>query len=192
MILGLPPFPDDDAGFLSVVDRLVRGVVGLHLPQRFLVFRIDNWFGDRWLRFSGKALSALGVRNSSHVVVPPFVQNRITAQCCFERSGDAQYSYVGAGANIHHDGPSSQNLINRAKAQAPEAALFWFSGNSKANGRGSIMGYTPCPEKYWSWFLEYSRSPDWRLATQIDFHPSEMKLAQERLVVLIGIEGDPP
>jgi len=186
MILGLPPFEADDVHFLIEADRIVRGVVAMHSPPRILVFRIDNWFGEKWLRFSGKALGALGVWDNTHTVVPPFVQNRITAQSLFEQTVGNQYSYAGAGPQIHHDGPSSHNLTNRAKRRAPDTALFWFSGNSKLNGRGSIMGYTPTPKQYWGWYLEFSRSPDWKISKQVDFHETEIEWAENQLATLIG------
>ncbi len=187
MILGLPAFDDDDVHFLAEVDRIVRGVVAMHQPPRFAVVRVDNWFGSKWLRFAGKAMGAFGVWGNKHVVVPPFVSNRITAQASFTHSIDSQYLYAGEGGKIHHNGPSSHNLQHRATDVLPDTALFWFSGNSKLNGRGSIMGYTPSPDKYWGWYLEFSRISEWQITRAIDFHDNEIKLAKRELATLIGI-----
>lgn len=186
MILGIRPFDDDDVHFLAEVDHVIRGVVGIHLPPRFMVFRIDNWFGDKWLRFAGKAIGALGVWHDFRATVPPFVQNRITAQSLFELSNDRQYSHAGTGPNIHNDGPSSHNFGNRATTSVPDTALFWFSGKSETNGRGSIMGYTPSPDKYWGWYLEFVASDSWKVSKQIDFHNDELTLARDRMVTLTG------
>ena len=186
MILGIPTFDDDDVHFLTEVDRVIRGVVAMHPPSRFMVFRIDNWFGGKWLRFAGKELGAFGVWHNTRATVPPFVQNRITAQSFFERSNDDQYAHAGTGPNIHNDGPSSHNFGNRALTTAPDTSLFWFSGNSKSNGRGSIMGYTPSPDKYWGWYLEFVMADPWKVSKQVDFHDNELALARDRMVTLIG------
>ena len=145
MILELPPFIDDDIHFLTYVDRVVRGVVAVHSPERFIVIRVDNWFGDKWLKFSGKALGAIGVRNQTNVVAPPSVPNRITAQSQFKQANADTYTYEGEGSQIHQSKPSSDNLTNRVRQVAPNTGLFWFSGNSKANARGSIMGVRALP-----------------------------------------------
>ena len=83
MILELPPFSDDDIHFLSHVERIVVGVTGMHTPQHVQVHRVDNWFGDKWLKFAGKAVGALGIWDRHNAIVPPFVPNRISAQTHF-------------------------------------------------------------------------------------------------------------
>ncbi|HBE68796.1 MAG TPA: hypothetical protein DDW52_11675 [Planctomycetaceae bacterium] len=186
MILGIQTYDDDNVDFIAEVDCVIRGVVGMYTPPRFMVFRINNWFGDNWLQFTGKALGAIGVWQKTRATVPPFVQNRITAQSLFERSSDNQYVHVGTGPNIHNDGPSSHNFGNHVLTTAPDTSLFWYSGNSKRNGRGSIMGSTPSPKKYWWWYLEYVAADPWRLSKQIDFHDNELALARDRMVTLIG------
>ena len=34
----------------------------------------------------------------------------------------------------------------------PAAALFWFSGDTQAMGRGSLMAYIPVEAEHWPWF----------------------------------------
>jgi hypothetical protein len=186
MILGLPPNETDDVHFLSQVDRLVRGIVALHQPQRFVVVQIDNWFGPRWLRFAGKAVGALGIRDYHNVIIPPFVPNRVIAQSLFEKTDGVRYSFAGEGPQVHREHSSSENLTYRAKIQFPETALFWFSGGTRQNGRGSLMGYTPSPEKYWGWYLELTLERDWNVSKQVDFHESELQVAKSRSAELLG------
>lgn len=185
MILGIPTFDDDSVHFLSEVDHVIRGVVGMYTPPRFMVFRIDNWFGDKWLRFAGKAMGALGIWHDTRATIPPFVQNRISAQAFFDRSNVNQYVHGGVGPNIHNIGPSRHNFGNRAPVTAPGTSLFWFSGNSKSNGRGSIMGYTRSPEKYWGWYLEFVAADPWKVSKRVDFHANDLSLAQEKRVTLV-------
>lgn len=189
MILELPAFTDDDVQFLARVDRVVRGVAAMYSPEHIQVHRVDNWFGDKWLQFSGKALGALGVWDRSNVVIPPFVPNRITAQSRFTKIRDGIYVYDGTGKQIHRSKPSRDNLVNRVRQTIPETALFWFTGNSKQNGRGAIMGYTPCPpDKYWGWYLGYSVSSEWQLSKQVDFHDNDLTRIDEEAVVLQAVK----
>ena len=193
MILGIQAYANDDSHFLPMVDDLIRGVVSVHSPQRFMVFRIDNWFGQKWLRFAGKAMGAFGVWSNTRTTIPSFVQNRITSQSYFKRTNTDQYTYSGTGSNIHNHGASSHNhgasshnLGNHAKANAPDTALFWFSGRTLVNARGSIMGYTPCPDRYWGWYLGFERLGLWKVAKQVDFRDCDLSLARGHNVTLLG------
>ena len=59
-LIGLTVKEDDDAEFVVLVQRLIHGVVATSKSKDYCVVRIDNWFGERWLNFSGKTLGALG------------------------------------------------------------------------------------------------------------------------------------
>jgi hypothetical protein len=49
---------------------MVGAEEAINTKQTYVV-KIDNWFGKRWLGFSGKALGALGVRKKK-LTLPPF------------------------------------------------------------------------------------------------------------------------
>ena len=59
------PEATDDQGYLDGVEATVVGVEEAINTKQTYVVKIDNWFGKRWLGFSGKALGALGVRRRS-------------------------------------------------------------------------------------------------------------------------------
>lgn len=160
-----PDFDNDDPVFMRCATELVHGIVGGMALPRFQTFRIDNWFGPKWLGFCGKLVGAVGFVNYHNVVIPPFVQNRITAQSQFVRNDDGSYSHQGAGPQIHNIGRSESNFKNYARDAAPDTTLFWISGNTTANRRGSIMCYKPGPENYWMFYVEYqSKDGDWSIA----------------------------
>ena len=182
MILELPPFSDDDIHFLLHVERIVRGVTGIHTPPYVQVHRVDNWFGDKWLQFAGKALGALGIWDRHNAIVPPFVPNRITAQSHFVSGANNSYQYDGNGIEIHLKRPSRDNLVNRVRQTIPNTGLFWFSGNTKQNARGGIMGYTPCSSGFWGWYLGFARNTEWQICKQVNFHDTELAQLKERSV----------
>ena len=150
-------FDNDDPEFTLNACELVRGIVGGFQLPRYQIFRIDNWFGPKWLGFCGKLVGAVGASNFKNVVIPPFVQNRLTAQSLFERDMNGNYSHLGDGPKIHTIGPSAANFKNYARDAAPNTTLFWISGNSIANERGSIMSYKPGTDAYWMFYVEYAK-----------------------------------
>jgi len=163
LMFGLNADPDDDPDFMELAVRLIAGATRVHAPADARVFKIDNWFGHAWLGFSGKALGQLGVWKEP-LTIPPFVANRVVRQWQFRRGGEqGGYRLVGPGQTVHYHGPSGNNLHRRVRHLAPSSALFWFSGNTLATGRGSLMGYIPLEPEHWGWFLSFGREHGWRV-----------------------------
>ena len=63
MVRYTKPGATDDPGFLDWVEATVVGVEEAIDTKQTYVVKIDNWFGQRWLGFSGKALGALAHAN---------------------------------------------------------------------------------------------------------------------------------
>jgi hypothetical protein len=156
----------DDAGFTSVVQRLVDGILRTVVPTEFYIVKIDNWFGVRWYCFAHKMLGALGV-HSYDLRVPPFVPHRVVSQRYWIREAGAapEYRRMRAPLSLHVDQPSAENRSRRVDALCPDAALIWWSGNTRANGRGSVMAYLPAPHGHVGWYAGARRvARDWRFA----------------------------
>ena len=196
MNLHWPESPDDDPGYMKCAKELVAGVATM--SSRFYVFRINNWFGPKWLGFCGKVMGAFGVAEMGKVVVPPFVQSRITAQSLFEANGEGAFIYRGSGPQIHHVGRSIDNSENLASKAAPQTTLFWISGNSLANGRGTVMVYRPGPENYLTFYVEFQKRNDqWSVSQHKDITPEMVPIFQSWAVKYmesdaIGINDDSP
>jgi hypothetical protein len=170
---------DDDPDFIKFVSRLVAGAVEVHQMPIVRVYKVDNWFGHNWLGFSGKALGAVGVWARA-LTIPPFVANRILCQWHYERDELSDgYQLVDIGHDIYHHGWSAVNLQRRVRHVVPSSALFWFSGNTLANGRGSLMAYLPVEQDYWLWFLALVRDGEWKISRRKDIHENEVRLFEE-------------
>ena len=172
----------DDSIFLEQINGIMSGIAKYSHPENVLIFRINNWFSSKWLAFSGKLLGALGVWSGSELVVPPFVENRITAQSAFKwDEGTHFYQYVGTGQKIHFKGPSVKNLQRRVKKIVPDTALFWYSGNTSINQRGCLMGYIPVAQeqKYWGWYLSFKLNSKWKIISKINFPDKELHSFKE-------------
>jgi hypothetical protein len=139
----------DDAEFVAKVRALTIGVVRDCEPARLYIVRIDNWFGPKWMHFAGKftagkrprgfPTAAIGV-HKTRLHVPPFVPSRVVGQRVFE---GPDYEETVAAASLHIECPSQQALSRRIADIDKDAAFLWFSGESDAQKRGSVMVYLP-------------------------------------------------
>jgi hypothetical protein len=175
----LNPDPDDDPNFVELVSRLIGGAAAVHQPGDVRIYKIDNWFDHKWLRFSGKVIGAVGIW-ASDLTIPPFVFNRVVRRWHYLRGEfGTDYRLLGPGPDIHHRGWSARNLQRRVRQIAPTSALFWFSGNTSETGRGSLMAYIPVEQDHWPWFLAFARAAAWKIIRRKNIHPYEVRLFQE-------------
>ena len=169
--------PDDATDFVSIVERVILGIVARHSPKTLVVIKIDNWFGSNWLGFSGKALGLLGVwskpydRPADGIRIPPFVPNRVVSQRRFSGPNSAE---IDSGKPIHARVVSTVALLRKAAAVAPNTALFWYSGNSLTAGRGAVMAYTPVENSYWPWYAGWQQDGAWRLVETWDMKRQDL------------------
>lgn len=145
--------PRDDPAFLAAIDRLIGSCVRQEAPQEVHLVHVDNWFGPKWLRFSGKGRvgfygcvtpdTALDAFRREQLTFPPFSPNRIVAQHYFCRTGPAVYEEQTAPRLVHRSArrPSSENLNKRIVDFAPSAQFFWYSSGTASTDRGCVMTY---------------------------------------------------
>jgi hypothetical protein len=139
----------DSAEFIEKARAIAIGVAQEYKPARIYVIRIDNWFGPKWMHFAGTftvgklphggPTAAIGV-HKTRLHVPPFVPSRVVAERVF--AGPAFDETVSA-LPLHIEIPSKIALQRRIADIDKEAAFLWFSGESEAQKRGSVMVYLP-------------------------------------------------
>ncbi len=139
----------DSAEFIGKARALALGVALDYEPARLYVIRIDNWFGPRWMNFAGKftagkrirgfPTAAIGV-HKTRLHVPPFVPSRVVGQRVFV---GPDYEETVAAMPLHIECPSHQALSRRIADIDKDAGFLWFSGESEAQKRGSVMVYLP-------------------------------------------------
>jgi hypothetical protein len=154
----------DSPEFIAQVQTLADGLLRTHTPPVLIVVKIDNWFGPRWLRFSGKVLGALGVRKS-RLTVPPFVPNRVVSQLKFV---GPLYDEVVRTKPIHVQTGSTTALQRYVADVAPGAMIVWYSGHSNKSGQGSMMAYVPTPGEYWPLYVRWANRDSWRVVETIE------------------------
>ena len=162
--------PDDSADFIGIVQGLVNGLLVRETPPSLRLIKTDNWFGSKWLGFSGKKLGAFGV-SMDELTIPPFVPNRILSE---RTVVGPPYIDVLNDRSLHMSVASSIALTRRAGEFAPGAILMWYSGGSISIGRGSVMAYIPTEDVYSTWYTEWASSESWRLVKRIGIQPDDL------------------
>ena len=169
----------DDLRFVSLADELITGVVAHHRFPEVLIFKIDHWFSHKWLGFSGKVVGAIGSWRTP-LTIPPFVANRIVDHRRYVRDAvEDEYLLTGSAPQVHHVGPSTGNLRRYVTEVVGGAALFWYSGDTAAMGRGSFMAYVPVEDEYWPWYVSFDRSEDWRIGRKKGVYDYELRRFEE-------------
>jgi hypothetical protein len=174
---------DDEPEFIRQVELAVNGVLRRSSPAALALIKIDNWFGSRWLGFSGKIIGAAGLtirpeyRDHNRLRIPPFVPERVVSQ---RRFAGPAFDEIDGGKPVHLSVPSRLALRRKAAKEEPETALVWYSGNSKANGRGSLLVYLPDCNSYWAWFVELERGEPWRITEARGISPDAFSLLMKK------------
>jgi hypothetical protein len=133
----------DSTEFMEKVRALAIGVAYDREPARLYVIRIDNWFGPKWMHFAGKFTAGKGAAIGVHKTrlhVPPLVPNRVVAERVFV---EPDYEVAVVTPPLHIECPSKQALLRQIADIDKNAAFLWFSGESEAQKRGSVMVYLP-------------------------------------------------
>jgi hypothetical protein len=92
------------------------------------------------MHFTGKALGFIGLYHMSPLHVPPFVPHRVMAERVL---GGPGYEQTVVMPPLHIECPSSRALRRQIADVDKDAAFVWFSGESEAQKRGSVMVYLP-------------------------------------------------
>jgi hypothetical protein len=133
----------DSAEFMGKARGIALGIARDYEPARLYVIRIDNWFGPKWMHFAGKFTAGKGAAIGVHKTrlhVPPFVPSRVMGQRVFV---GPDYEETAAAAPLHIECSSKQALSRRIADVDNDAVFLWFSGESEAQKRGSVMVYLP-------------------------------------------------
>jgi hypothetical protein len=170
----------DDPEFVNLVRQVVSGCTTEGFPKEVFVIKIDNWFDHKWLGFSGNGRvgfgffsgilvdmdTALDEFRQDKITLPPFSPKRVIEEYRFLRDESGAYSRRNPRPYIHQRklASSSQNLHKRIVDRVDSAILVWFSSNTKANLRGSIMVYEVKGADVHPWYAGLAKKKDeWRV-----------------------------
>ena len=169
----------DDPGFVEVLNSLVQGLISQHEPEALWIIQIDNWFDHKWLRFSGMGgvaspflIGGLVTKYDSvkvefyqdKLTFPPFSPNRVLGQWSYIRIDD-DYKEAPFPALPHSSTRkrSPMNLQRRIQDLSRSACFVWYSANTVANGRASVMVYNVLAGGLECWFAAFNRQTGWKV-----------------------------
>jgi hypothetical protein len=165
----------DDLSFIELLNDLVKGLAADLASKRLWIIQVDNWFDHKWLRFSGNGAVASSIPVDGWDTVkaeffqdeptfPPFTPNRILSQRSYVRTADG-YKETTFPPLPHEPQrqPTNANLHRRVRDFDRPALFVWYSSNSLANGRGSVMVYNSKSDRVECWFAGFKRDGVWAL-----------------------------
>lgn len=165
----------DDPKFIEILNLLLRRILDELRPERMWIIQIDNWFDHKWLRFSGHGAVASAIPLDRYDTVkvafredsltfPPFNPNRVLAQWSYVRTQNG-YTEAALPALPHSTmkRASNDNLQRRVQSFDPSATFVWYSSNSQANGRASLMLYSLSDHREECWFAAFKHTGRWIL-----------------------------
>jgi hypothetical protein len=182
-MIDVPVQTGDDPGFIAVAEAIIRDVVATTQPGEVWRIQIDNWFGDRWLGFFGKLLGIAGVRRKGRLdriephdgwfnTMPPFHPNRVRSETYYRRMVNGRLECPNVGWRVHHRQHSPGCFGMRVPKRALRSVFVWYSGNTLANGRGSLMVHTYEPQVGRGWYLGFVRTPPWAICRHVGISPA--------------------
>lgn len=161
------------------IQNILNGVIHIYHPQEYTVFGVDNWFGKRWLRFSGKYLGAVGV-SKGQLTFPPFVPTRLDSYGRFVWNPKVERYVRRHNVPLPHRWQnSSQNLQNRLDLVAPNGAYFWFSGKSAVNRKAALMAYVSTDDGWWTWYISFDAAHNWHSIKTVGISTQEVSEFEE-------------
>jgi hypothetical protein len=163
---------DDALPRIDKVQSLTVGLLQTYAPQSLILIKVDNFFSLRWLRFSGKALGAVGIWKKQ-LTIPPFVPNRIVSQQSF------------VGRNFDEPAPSkaihiqtrSMKALQRYTADVVDGAMVvWYSGQSNDSTQAAMMAHIPTPDGYWPIYVRWvQRESSWRVIETLEINSTDVE-----------------
>ena len=162
----IPIFGDetDDELFLEIVDDAVNGMLLQTKVAGVSVVKIRDWFGPKWLGFSGKKLGAVGVR-SVPLTIPPFHPHRVLSQRFYAYHADSlAYEKVWPPFRLHLRQSSEENFKRRMAQYLYSGAFVWYSSDSARTGQGALMIYVTIAKNFRCGYFGLERADDgqWR------------------------------
>jgi len=174
--------PKDDSAFVALVGRAISGELEAKAVHGLFVVRIDNWFDHKWLNFSGIGRVAFGQttdlmtfdldtsleafhRTGRQSTFPPFTPNRVVTEDYYRRDEQSSYVLKEDGPWIHSSARegSNSNFHFRIVTHNNSGLFVWFSSNTLANRRGSLMVYRANGRIITSWYASFLCDVDWRV-----------------------------
>jgi hypothetical protein len=170
-MIELVPGDNDDVAFLSLVQRIMNGVIAALQVYEVYLVHIDNWFDHKWLGWRSRR----GRR-----CVPMFTPNRVLSQkhFMFDRKESA-WKTRNDRRKLHLLQPGRPYIAQPIDQFSKSAAFVWYSGNTTKNTLGSLMVYASGPEGS-AWYASFRKDKHWAIADGYAITPNQLISFEKR------------
>jgi hypothetical protein len=158
-MISLEPKENVDESFVTIVERILNGTLGLYPFAEVYVVLIDNWFDHKWLEFESSRINSDALGWRAKLRLPPFEPCRVMDQSCFRKhtSGVCRYE-TSLSSPLHI------SSMNRSLAEICSSGAFvWYSFVGNSSDRGSVMVYLNREGKGVAWYASFVRFPNWHI-----------------------------
>ena len=148
----------DDPVFVEHILRIIKGVLSQSSSRDVWIVKLNNWFDHKWLGFWGHGPYSNQV-SLKPLRLPSFHPNRILSERYWARNTDGELHLPKTVKDLH---PKEYTGWEPPLNTLTESGvMIWFSGNSKQNGRGSLMVYVIEKMNSSAWYASFSRNKSW-------------------------------
>ena len=163
----------DAVEFIQQVNSILKSWVDRYDVGDVVLVKLKNWFDHKWLNYSGKAIvqfkttlvdwgreEALEENVTKEITIPPFNPNRVLSSK-FIRVKDTGNTKIENA--VHEYRRSTETGRNLVKDYTNDGVLLWYSSNTQANRKGSLMVYTSQNGEVATWYASFENLGGWRV-----------------------------
>lgn len=173
-MIDIPAKINDNLDYIRNVEFIFKDLIAKWTPSDLYITRVDNWFDDKWVKFSGTIMHEISIHNLDDVTVPPFHPNRIE-KTDFYRRKNRNYEKQEAEKTLHILQQSTSNLKRKISNFSNNGLFLWYSGNTITNHKGSIMGYLVTNEECFTFYVTLARQKNWNAEKAIGLTTKEIQ-----------------
>ena len=174
IMIEIPFNTKDNPEYVKNVERIFKDRIGKWTPKDLYITRIDNWFDEKWVKFSGTIMHEISIHKLVDITVPPFHPNRVE-KFDFYRKVNGGYVKQENGKHLHIIQESTNNLKRKISDLSDNGLFLWYSGNTIANNKGSLMGYFVTDTDCFTFYLTLAGDKNWNAEKTIGLTTKEIQ-----------------
>lgn len=152
---------NDNSEFIANVNTITHNLISKWNPKELFITRVDNWFDNKWLNFSGTIMHAISVWKGE-TTIPPFHPNRIEYSKRF-RKENGIFNELMITKPLHIYQESESNLKRKIIDFSKNGLFIWYSGNSKLNNKGVLMCYYVIDNDCYTFYTTLNGEINWNI-----------------------------
>jgi len=187
---------DDAVEFIQQVNSILESLVDDLDIGEVVFVKIKNWFGPKWLNYSGKSIVHFpgiihldsGREESLEsvwlkaITIPPFNPNRILSSR-YVRVEDTGNKRIESTAHGYRR--STETRRHLVQDYTKDGILLWYSSNTLVNQKGSLKIYISQNDQVKTWYAQFENIGRWRITKTKGINMDELHfLANDRRSVV--------